>query len=168
VAAPIVRNVSAKKRRPKLPPLPPRLPDIPIPSDLVKTKSGLPTLSSLQKGMFQKKLMQLFAPYILPESFNAARRLIHADNMEAVKKTWESYGVLSSPKGATTIIAPQFNNENKAEAMAQAAALAAKKQDDAKGISDFESMIRMVEEGQKTILLQPAQYEPTPEGAADE
>lgn len=162
--AKIVRNIGARKRRRSLPPVPEPIPDLVLPDNLNKTNI---TARSLQKGAYQKKLLQFFAPYLLPDAFNALRRLIQSDNIEAAKKTLEAYGVLSAPKGATTIIAPQFNNENKAEAMAQAAAIAAKKQDDAKGISDFESMIRLVEEGQKTILLQPAQYEPTPEGAAE-
>ena len=162
--AQVVRNISAKKRRRSLPRQPAVLPDIVLPDKLNKTNV---TARALQKGGYQKKLLQFFAPYLLPEAMNALRRAIHSDNMEAVKKTLEAYGILTAPKGAMTIIAPQFNNENKAEAMAQAAAIAAKKQDESKGITDFESMIRMVDEGQKTILLQPAQYEPTPEGAAE-
>lgn len=85
-----------------------KLPKVEIPD---KLSSGV-TVQALIKGQYQKKLLALFAPAVLPEMMNAVRRGLEGNDPAAVKIAAEMYSLLSGKTSGVNILVQQNNAQD--------------------------------------------------------
>jgi len=143
-------------------------PDISLPDGFLG-KNGSVGAKRLSKGTFQKKVMALFAPYLLPDALNALRRSIKdSDSLPAIRVALESFGVIQPARGAGNVFAPSVNVQTSAQALAASKAAALPSPRTPEGIRDFEDITQLFENDHKLIEERNRSFDITPEGAAGE
>lgn len=150
--------IKGKKEKKKVDLTPKPIKDIKVPERLTKPA----TVRSMARGVIQKKLHAFFGPTAMIEAYQGVIRAAKDGNVQAIRSIFEQYGLLPSAKGGgiTILNAPSFQQNNANEAIAAAAAKN-------KGPSDFEDIVRVLEEERKTIDVRSREVMPTPEGAAE-
>ncbi len=153
---PILHKGKAKKKKDDLTPKP--IKDIKVPERLTKPA----TVRSMSRGVLQKKIHAFFGPNAMIDAYQGCIRAAREGNVPAITNIFKLYGLLPSDKGGgiTIFNSPNFQQNNANEAIAAAASKS-------KGPSDFEDIVRVLEEERKVIDVRSREVMPTPEGAAE-
>ncbi len=125
--------------------------EISLPEALMKTRV---TPKNLASGIYQKKILAWFAPYIAPKLMNSILRGLQDDDPAARRLAAEMMNFVTTGKGSINIALSQTNQTANVRQVADDGAF-----------RSFEDIQRMLHEKRQRLALLPAEpiYDATPE-----